>query len=591
MDINVYFEAMQNIECAFAYHEVVFNDAKQMIDYTFIEVNRSFELMTGLKKENIINKRYLRDVAIDKTKSQKWVDIYSQVMKNQQKIEFEEYAKDLRSHYLVRAYPTDESHFVTIFFNKNFQKNMEEIAEYLISNMGHSIDYDKITAFAHEVSGADYTIFNLFDEDGKRFTSLASCGINDDTNKILKNINLDIVGHTWEQDVNRDNLIKDQHITHFNDISVLTNKVLPKTLIKSLVKMFKIEDTVVAKITKEKRMLGDFTLLFTKGNKLKNIDLFRLYLLQLGLFIEKTQLEKSLTTSQKQFFTLAEYAPVGFVTCDRNGVISYANKKLLEILDSPAYEATTKINLLTYPNLIKSGFSDKLADCLKNDRLLQHEMHYLSLWGKELWLKIFFTPIKENGEIIGANIVIDDISDKKASEDLLKERAVKDALTRTYNRNAMDTILTDYLFEAKVKQLISCALMVDIDNFKYINDNYGHKAGDIILQYLATRIKLETKEHDLIIRTGGDEFLVYLHDIKDEENANIIIQRILTKISGEYHVLDNVRGINHNIPIQVSVGAAFYPRHGVTAEDLMARADDAMYVVKKTGKAGFHIAE
>lgn len=86
MDINVYFEAMQNIECAFAYHEVVFNDAKQMVDYTFIEVNRSFELMTGLKKENIINKRYLRDVAIDKAKSQKWVDIYSQVMRDQQKI-------------------------------------------------------------------------------------------------------------------------------------------------------------------------------------------------------------------------------------------------------------------------------------------------------------------------------------------------------------------------------------------------------------------------------------------------------------------------------------------------------------------------
>lgn len=468
---------------------------------------------------------------------------------------------------------------------------MEEIAEYLISNMGHSIDYDRITAFAHEVSGADYTIFNLFDEDGKKFTSLASCGINDDTSKILKSINLDIVGHIWDQDENRDSLIKDQQITHFKDISVLTNKVLPKTLIKSIVKMFKIEDTVVAKITKEERMLGDFTLLFTKGNKLKNIDLFKLYLLQLGLFIEKTQLERSLTTSQKQFFTLAEYAPVGFVTCDKNGVISYANKKLLEILDSHAYEETTRINLLTYPNLIKSGFSDKLADCLKNNRLLQHEMHYTSLWGKESWLKIFFTPIKEDEEIIGANIVIDDISANKASEDLLKDRAIKDSLTKAYNRNAMESILTDYLYEAKDKELISCALMVDIDNFKYINDNYGHKAGDIILQYLVRRIKLETKDHDLIIRTGGDEFLVYLHDINDEDNAKTIIQRILTKINGEYRVLDNIREINHSIPIQVSVGAAFYPRHGITAEDLMARADDAMYVVKKTGKSGFHIAE
>ena len=113
------------------------------------------------------------------------------------------------------------------------------------------------------------------------------------------------------------------------------------------------------------------------------------------------------------------------------------------------------------------------------------------LWGKFNWLRSYFTPIKENNTVIGANIVIDDITDNKTFEYDLKEKVFRDPLTRAYNRHALENKLPSRLSEVKLKGTISCIAIVDIDNFKEINDNFGHKAGDAVLKYLATRVKKE----------------------------------------------------------------------------------------------------
>ena len=116
----------------------------------------------------------------------------------------------------------------------------------------------------------------------------------------------------------------------------------------------------MARIKKEGKTLGDFTLFFKKGKQLKNRDLLILYTSLLGLYIEKSRLDTELKTHQKMLYTLAEYAPIGFLSCDRTGKITYTNEKLLEIIDSPSAEATKEVNLLTFDKLIESGFSDKL---------------------------------------------------------------------------------------------------------------------------------------------------------------------------------------------------------------------------------------
>ncbi|MDD2592117.1 MAG: hypothetical protein PHN21_04835, partial [Erysipelotrichaceae bacterium] len=113
--MSIYQKAIENVECAFAYHKAVFDEQDEMIDYIFLDINHSFELATGLSKQDIINKRFIKDIAKDKKAAKKWVDIYKQVFKQAGNIEFNEYAEEYHKHYLIKAFATDQNHFVTVF--------------------------------------------------------------------------------------------------------------------------------------------------------------------------------------------------------------------------------------------------------------------------------------------------------------------------------------------------------------------------------------------------------------------------------------------------------------------------------------------
>lgn len=591
MNKNIYEEAIQKNTVAFAYHEGVFDDRGKMTDYIFIDMNPVFERYTGLKKEDIIGKKFTEEIALDKEHAAEWVQRYAKVIAEQKEDRFEEYSKEYRRNFDIIAYPTDEKHFVTLFVNRTFEKKVQEIARFFIDNMGAYIDYERLTEFAYEVSGAEYVAFNLFDKNGKDFETVSIYGETEIFNKNLELIKNYFLKREWPNDPVKEQKTGGRDITVFETLHDLTGEVVPKKTVMQIERDYDIGHVAVAKITKERKVLGDFTLFFKKGNSLINQDLFKLFLLQTGLFIEKTRLEKSLFRSQKRFFTLAEYAPVGFMACDRKGNITYANKKLLEIMDSPSYEATKSINLIEFAPLKKGGFSDKLTECMEKDREITYEMGYKSLWGKKTWLRVYYNPFKAEGEVSGAHMVIDDITEKKKEEDILKNLAERDALTKAFNRHALETVLIDRLNEAEDKNLVSCISIVDIDGFKMINDTCGHEVGDSVLKYLATRVKKELRENDLLIRTGGDEFLIYFHDIKSQENAEYFIKRIFGKISTHYRLGDEQEGKCFALEVGCSMGTSLYPRHGRTVKELMAKADTALYKVKNSGKSNYHILD
>ena len=589
MKSNLYKEALDNVECAFAYHKAVFNDKGDMVDYIFLDVNKSFENLTGLKKEVIINKRFVEDIAEKKEFAKKWIEKYKDVVIEEKIVEFEEFSEEFSKHYFIKAYSPEKGYFVTVFSNKTFEKKLQEISKYFIENMGNHIDYDKIAEFAHTVSGADYTALNLFEKNGKEFTTIALTGLTENIKKAIDILGINIIGKRWGYDSVREEKTKGRELTTFNYLHNLTGKVIEKEAVKRLEKIFDIGEVVVAKIRKEDKTLGDFTLIFKKGKTLRNKDLLKIFMSQLGLFIEKTRMERSLKLSQRRFYMLAEHAPVGFISCNIEGEVMYANKKILDILGSESYEETKNINLLNFQPLIERGFSDKLKESINKDREISFEMGYRSIWGKNSWLRIHMKPNKDYGKIIGVNIVVDDITEKKEKEEVLKTKANRDPLTRAFNRNALDDILPDKLNESNDRNLKSCIAVVDIDDFKKINDTYGHRVGDQVLKYFSMRIKKELREEDLLIRTGGDEFLIYLHDIKNEKNASYFIKRLFEKCSSEYRIEDEIKDKNIKLDVTCSMGVSFYPRDGQTVEELMAKSDQILYKVKDKGKADYFI--
>ena len=162
--------------------------------------------------------------------------------------------------------------------------------------------------------------------------------------------------------------------------------------------------------------------------------------------------------------------------------------------------------------------------------------------------------------------------------EVTREQSLKDGLTGLYNRRFLDSYLEKYISFADRKGFIVGFIMIDIDNFKRINDTYGHKNGDIVLKEVARIISGCVRSSDVVVRYGGEEFLVVLPDVA-EGKSELVAEKIrrtveMTAIQIEGKVLH----------ITVSAGVAEYPKHGTDPYQVIKFADVALYKAKKTGK-------
>ena len=120
--------------------------------------------------------------------------------------------------------------------------------------------------------------------------------------------------------------------------------------------------------------------------------------------------------------------------------------------------------------------------------------------------------------------------------------------------------------------------IIDIDHFKFINDQYGHDIGDILLQYVSSMFRKCVREGDLIARMGGDEFSIILYDIDDANGMATVAQKILDKVDKPI----DVQGTK--LSVSVSVGIAHCEGNSMTMEELLKSADTAMYSAKQQGR-------
>jgi len=153
----------------------------------------------------------------------------------------------------------------------------------------------------------------------------------------------------------------------------------------------------------------------------RSVDSISGYLVQIQDITDRMLIAEELRKSEEKYRDLADNAPVGILTCDRDGRILYANSRVPEILGSPSVEKTMQINLLTNENLKAAGFSDILTDVVENGAGYPDlELEYTSVWGKKLYLRLHISSILKGSSPDGARLIIDDITSRRETEALLE---------------------------------------------------------------------------------------------------------------------------------------------------------------------------
>lgn len=203
--------------------------------------------------------------------------------------------------------------------------------------------------------------------------------------------------------------------------------------------------------------------------------------------------------------------------------------------------------------------------------------------GSSWWNDVSISPVRDDAGTLTHFVGVQhDVSDQVAAEERSAHAATHDWLTGLANRGHFAAQLDRELARARRDHRSLAVLFLDIDRLKAINDAHGHAAGDALLTETARRLSARLRGVDLVARYGGDEFLVLLVDLPDDgaTQAALVVDDLTDAVE---HELD-VGGTTHQV--SVSIGVSLYPRDAVTASDLIAHADAAMYRAKPHRRDG-----
>ena len=219
---------------------------------------------------------------------------------------------------------------------------------------------------------------------------------------------------------------------------------------------------------------------------------------------------------------------------------------------------------------------------LKMNKSLRFESRHLTKDGRSIPIEVHANFVLIRGEELNVAF-IRDISDRKMHEQQLIHLATHDGLTGLPNRDLLYDRIDQAVARAKRNQTCCAVLMVGLDDFKMVNDTYGHDAGDVILTATASRMQSALRATDTVARHGGDEFVVLLDDLSHLDDAEELASKLLRTITEQIDV-----GIRLVEP-GASIGIAYYPVHGGDARTLLKNADIAIHQAKKNGGGSYQV--
>lgn len=243
------------------------------------------------------------------------------------------------------------------------------------------------------------------------------------------------------------------------------------------------------------------------------------------------------------------------------------------------------IDVVLTGNSVHPDDKSKVISILSMDKTAEIEFRFVSMDGSSVWCSIRAISIKnkkgQNKKIIGW---INNIDEQKKHEEYINELKQKDPLTKLYNQKAAKKLVDSYLANES-EDTVNAMVIIDIDNFELINQKVGEVFGDAILINIASNIKTELRNDDIIARVGGDKYLVFLKDVENEEQVQACVKRLQNIIAST--AIGDIKEIH----ISSSIGVTMHPDNGCSFDELFTNTDIALYYAKVYGKNRFEMYE
>jgi diguanylate cyclase (GGDEF)-like protein/PAS domain S-box-containing protein len=290
----------------------------------------------------------------------------------------------------------------------------------------------------------------------------------------------------------------------------------------------------------------------------------------------RIQSEKALRQAEAKYRSIFERAVEGIFQCRLDGGFTEVNPAMVRLFGYKTAGDMLGVYGLREKLMAVPEEMRHYLEALRRDGFISSfEFRGRRVGGEMFWCSESsrLITLDDGTELIEG--VLEDVSKRKQTELKLKHLASIDSLTGVSNRHLFFDRLEHALVTAKRYDSLVAVLFIDLDDFKRVNDTYGHHAGDELLRMVAGRLQKRIRESDTLARLGGDEFGVLLECLDDEEGALTVAKSLLEVMTTAYVIQ------GEQIKVGATVGISFYPKDGKDGVSLISRADSAMYGVKR----------
>ncbi len=297
---------------------------------------------------------------------------------------------------------------------------------------------------------------------------------------------------------------------------------------------------------------------------------------------DRKRADEILRASEERYRTILENIEDGYYEMDLKGRLTFFNESCRRIFGY-SREELLGMKTLQYVNGDTAGKLNRLARKVYETGQPEKgsDLEVIRKDGFKRHIEVSVSLVKDAGKPVGFRGIVRDIDDRKKAEATILHMAYHDALTGLPNRVLFNDRLNVAIAAAQRHGKRFGVMMLDLDQFKNINDSLGHDVGDQLLQSVGNRLRGLLRKSDTVARMGGDEFMLLLPEINQKADVEAVAKKILASFQREFVLAFR------EVKITTSIGIAVYPEGGREFDTLKKNADIAMYKAKEKGRNNF----